>query len=146
MKCSLITTRLVLFCAAGLAGVTAVGLCQGKARTVADGVYTADQADRGQSLYESNCATCHGGDLSGGESAPPMAGPEFLSTWKGKNLGGLFNRVRLTMPADEPGSLSPDENAEIIAYMLKVNQFPAGSVALPDQFEQLKEILMPDGK
>lgn len=75
-----------------------------------------------------------------------MAGPEFLSTWKGKNLGGLFNRVRLTMPADKPDSLSPDENAEIIAYMLKVNQFPAGSVALPDQFEQLKEILMPDGK
>ena len=146
MRWSLTRTRIALVCVAGLSGVTAIALCQGKTRTVSDGVYTAEQADRGQSLYADNCATCHGGDLSGGESSPPMAGPEFLSTWKGKNLGGLFNRVQLTMPADKPGSLSPDENAAIVAYILKVNQFPAGSVALPDQAEQLKEILMPDGK
>src|ERR1700722_15613937 len=119
MKSSLTGTKIVLFCVAGLAGVTAIALCQGKTRTVADGVYTADQAVRGQSLYESNCATCYGGDLSGGESAPALMGPEFLSTWKGKNLGNLFSRMQATMPADKPGSLSPDQNSENIAYMQK---------------------------
>jgi S-disulfanyl-L-cysteine oxidoreductase SoxD len=146
MRSSLIGTRIILFCVAGLAGVTAIALCQDKTRTVSDGVYTANQADHGQSLYQANCAPCHSDDLGGGEGAPPLTGPKFLSTWQGKNLGDLFDRIRTTMPADTPGSLSPDQNAEIVAFILKVNQFPAGSVALPHQSELLKEIRMADGK
>ena len=119
--------------AAGLA------LAQEK-RSVWDGVYTAEQAKRGQARYNAQCASCHGDTLAGGESAPPLAGGEFLSTWNGLTVGELFDRTRTTMPQNRPGSLSREANAEILAFMLSVNQFPAGKVDLPQSSEALQEI------
>ena len=126
-------------------GIAAVVACAGIAlpqekRSLWDGVYTAEQAKRGQAKYNTQCASCHGDTLMGGESAPPLAGGEFLSTWNGLTVGELFDRTRTTMPQNRPGSLSRETNAEILAYMLGVNRFPAGKAELPQSSEALREI------
>jgi len=109
-------------------------------RSVWDGVYSAEQAKRGQARYNTQCASCHGQSLEGGESAPPLAGGEFLSNWSGLSVGELFDRTRSTMPQSKPGSLSREANAEILAYVLSANQFPAGKTDMPQASEVLKEI------
>jgi mono/diheme cytochrome c family protein len=127
-----------LMLAAGAAQI--VSRAEEPARSVWDGVYTAEQAKRGQPLYVKACGSCHAGDLSGGESAPPLAGGEFMSNWTGLTVGELFERIRITMPADKPGKLSREVNADILAYMLEANRFPAGAVELPRATELLKQI------
>ncbi len=109
-------------------------------RSVWDGVYTQDQAKQGQALYNESCSSCHGDTLMGGESAPALTGGEFLSNWNGLTLGDLFERIRTTMPQNRPGSLSREKNAQILAYILSVGQFPAGKTELAQQTEVLKEI------
>jgi mono/diheme cytochrome c family protein len=111
-----------------------------KTSTVWDGVYTAEQAKRGAALYANNCASCHGLALTGGESAPPLTGGDFLSNWSGLTLGDLFERIRVSMPADRPGALSREQNANILAHILNVGQFPAGTAELSTQTENLKQI------
>jgi mono/diheme cytochrome c family protein len=108
--------------------------------TVWSGVYTQDQAKQGQAVYNEHCSSCHGDTLTGGESAPALAGGEFLSNWNGLSLGDLFERIRTTMPQSRPGSLSRAANTLILAYMLSANQFPAGKTDLPQQTEVLNEI------
>jgi mono/diheme cytochrome c family protein len=119
--------------------LTGIALC-GEQRSIWDGVYTAEQAKRGQERYNAQCASCHGDTLAGGESAPPLSGGEFLSTWNGLTIGDLFDRTRATMPQNKPGSLTREAAAEILAYILSVNQFPAGKAELPQSSETLREI------
>ena len=109
-------------------------------RSVWDAVYTSEQAKEGQPLYNESCSSCHGDNLMGQDVAPALVGGEFLSNWDGLTLGDLFERIRTTMPASKPGSLSREKNAAILAYILSVNQFPAGKTALPQQKEVLDEI------
>ena len=80
----------------------------------------------GATLYANECASCHGSALSGGESAPPLTGGEFFSNWNGLTVGDLFDRIRVSMPADRSGKLTREQDADILAFMLSVNQFPAG--------------------
>ena len=115
-------------------------LAQDANRSVWDGVYTQEQASRGQGLYNQNCASCHADTLTGGESSPPLAGGEFLSNWNGLTLGDLFERIRTSMPQNNPGKLSREVNADITAYILSVNKFPAGKTELPHATEFLKQI------
>ena len=109
-------------------------------RSVWDGVYTQEQAKRGEAAYAQECASCHGLALNGGEMAPPLTGGEFMSNWNGLTAGDLFDRIRTTMPADAPGKLNREKTADILAQILSANQFPAGSTELPHQSEILKEI------
>jgi len=109
-------------------------------RSVWDGVYTSEQAERGAALYANNCASCHGSALGGGESAPPLTGGEFSSNWNGLTVGDLFERIRISMPADRPGKLSREQDADVLAYMLNVSEFPAGKSELEHQTEVLKQI------
>ncbi len=109
-------------------------------RSVWDGVYTSEQAKRGEAAYSEQCANCHGLALNGGEMAPPLTGGEFMSNWNGLTVGDLFDRIRTTMPADAPGKLNRDKTADILAHILRINQFPAGSMELPRQSEVLKDI------
>ena len=109
-------------------------------RSVWDGVYTQEQAQRGQASYNQYCMACHGGSLTGGEQAPPLAGGEFLSNWNGLTVGDLFDRIRTSMPLNNPQSLNRDTNALILAYILSVNRFPAGSAELSNRTEVLKLI------
>jgi len=124
---------------ASLAGLAATAVPQSQ-RSVWDGVYTAEQAKRGQARYNELCGTCHGDTLAGGESAPPLAGGEFLANWNTLTMGDLFDRTRSTMPQNKPGTLSRETGAEIMAYLLSANQFPEGKEALPQASEVLREI------
>jgi len=109
-------------------------------RSVWDGVYTEEQARRGQALYNQHCMACHGDSLAGGEQAPPLAGGEFLSNWNGLTLGDLFERIRTSMPLNNPQSLNRETNAVILAYILSVNRFPAGPAELSNRTEVLRLI------
>jgi len=113
---------------------------QQPSRSVWDGVYTEEQSKRGEALYGASCAKCHGDTLTGGEAAPPLTGGEFLANWNGLTVGDLFERIRISMPADRPGALSSAQNADILAHMLRMNQFPAGKTELERQAEILKQI------
>jgi mono/diheme cytochrome c family protein len=130
-----------------LAGMTAYGAFGARGTVAAaqeksqwEGVYSADQAKRGEPLYAQYCASCHGPDLAGGEMAPGLTGGEFSSNWNDLSLGDLFERIRVSMPQNSPGSLTRQQNADILAYMLSKANVPAGSAELPTQTEMLKGI------
>jgi S-disulfanyl-L-cysteine oxidoreductase SoxD len=108
--------------------------------SVWDGVYTEEQAKRGEAVYQKECAACHGAELTGGESAPPLTGGVFQANWNGLTLGDLFDRIRKTMPLSKPNSLARQQVADVLAFMLSINKFPAGKTELYRQSEMLKEI------
>ena len=97
--------------------------------SVWDGVYTDTQADRGHTLYNQSCARCHGADLSGTFEIPPLVG-RFMPYWSGTTLDALFDYVSTSMPLDRPGALGPGANADILAFLLKSNEIPAGTKEL----------------
>ena len=109
-------------------------------RSVWDGVYTEEQATRGDRLYLKLCASCHGSDLWGGISAPPLIGREFKASWDAAAIGALFDRTLKSMPQDNPNTLSRQETADLTAFILREGGFPAGPTELPAQSEALNEI------
>ena len=109
-------------------------------RTVWSGVYTEAQAGRGAIAYGAHCQSCHGAQLTGLGEARPLSGAAFLSTWNGLSLGDLFDRVRSTMPFNAPRTLPRETYADILAYVLKFNGFPAGDSELPGRAETLADI------
>jgi len=119
---------------------------EAESRSVWDGVYTEDQAKRGEPIYRKECAPCHGDMLTGGESAPPLTGGAFLANWNGLTMGDLFDRIRKTMPQTNPGRLTRQQDADILAFMLRANKFPAGKTELYRQSEMLKEIRFESAK
>lgn len=125
-----------------VAGVAAVSAAQEPdSRSARDGVYTTDQADRGEVLYDDQCAVCHGTIR---QFVPEMAAllgdHNFRNDWRGRTLGELFGYILETMPQDAPGTLTPAETAEIVAHILRGNRLPAGDTALPDDEETLSRI------
>ena len=116
------------------------GAPQASARSVANGVYTADQAKRGQAVYTTACAKCHLDDLTGGRDAPPLAGADFVNGWRTKSVGDLFDEMKATMPFDNPGSLTPEQYADILAYMFSASKFPTGDKELEHDLAPLKQI------
>jgi len=108
--------------------------------SVWDGVYSAEQAKRGEALYTRECASCHAPDLSGNDEAPALAGPAFLANWDGLTVGDLSERVRRTMPPNKLGSLNRQEIADTLGYVLGVNSFPVGKTELDPKTEVLKQI------
>jgi cytochrome c len=117
-----------------------------ESRSVWEGVYTDEQAKRGEPIYRKECAVCHGDMLTGGESAPPLTGGAFLANWNGLTMGDLFDRIRKTMPQSNPGRLTRQQDADILAFMLSVNKFPSGKTELYRQSEMLKEIRFESAK
>ena len=95
-----------------------------------DGIYTQAQANRGEEQYALECAPCHSEDLIGNGFAPPLAGAEFLANWNKKTVGGLFERIRTTMPDNNPGGLAREAFVDITAFLLSANKFPAGTTPL----------------
>ena len=104
-----------------------------------DGIYTEEQARRGDGLYQQHCAACHGPALAGGDTAPALVGGEFASNWNDLSVGDLFERIRLFMPQNNPGSLSRQQNADILAFMLLKGNYPAAATELPTQTEMLNQ-------
>ncbi len=108
--------------------------------STAAGVFTADQAKRGQSVYADACAKCHLDDLSGGATSPPLKGSDFLSGWTGKSVGALLDEIKMTMPFDSPGSLTAAQYADVLAYILSANDFPAGTTELGQDSGALQQV------
>ena len=105
------------------------------------GVYTKEQALRGERIYGESCARCHAPNLMGGEGgSPALAGEEFLSRWTGKSAGDLFEVTRKTMPTDDPAGLSRQQYTDLIAYLFRANAFPPGEKELPRDLPALNQI------
>ena len=140
------TGRLVAL-AVTLAAAT-IGAAATPDQTLRDGVYTADQATRGKSRYLMSCASCHlrdlSGTLSGDAGAPPLRGEPFIAFVEGWDARRLFDYIKMTMPADDPSTLSDDAYLDILAYLFQANDFPAGSEALG--LSQLSQIRLRDVK
>src|SRR5262245_15238823 len=109
-------------------------------RSVWDGVYTEEQAKRGEALYGRECASCHGADLTGADEIAALSGPAFLANWDGLTVGDLSERVRVSMPPNKTGRLSRQQIADILCHVLSVNGFPAGKTELDPKAELLKQI------
>jgi mono/diheme cytochrome c family protein len=121
--------------------LAAFSICAQGRRSTRDGVYSDGQAARGQASYKTSCASCHGETLAGsGAQNPALTGQDFTANWTGQTLDDLFEKIQTSMPADRPGSLSRGTNADIVAYILKVNGFPAGKNELPSDAVALKQI------
>lgn len=131
--------KLVLFGAAALAGIGAAN-AQGVGRSVWEGIYSPEQAARGEVQYNQRCAACHGGGLNGTGEAPGLTGGEFVSHYDQLTVADLFERVRTTMPQNDPGTLSRDEYADVVAFLLKSNGFPEGKAALDKRTEVMANI------
>jgi mono/diheme cytochrome c family protein len=120
-----------------------VGLCPAlhgqTARSVWDGVYTREQADRGEALYVNHCGGCHGPTLAGAD-APALAGPEFSANWNTLTLVDLFERIRTSMPPDDPEKLGAQQKTDVLAHMLSVGKFPAGTADLPRDGQVLSQV------
>jgi mono/diheme cytochrome c family protein len=108
--------------------------------SVWDGVFTQEQAGRAKSLYAKECASCHGASLNGSGQTPPLTGADFKGDWNGQSVDDLFEKMQTSMPADRPGQLSREQNADILAFLLGSNAFPAGSKELPTDAEALQKI------
>ena len=136
-------TKFILICG-GLFMVSAlyvsVGAQAPAGKSTNDGVYTEEQAKRGDVLYKEQCATCHGDNLEGSGPMPALAGKDFLASWQGKTVGDLFEKTHTTMPATAPGSLTPAQAADITAYMLAASRYKAGVAELEPKVEALQQI------
>jgi S-disulfanyl-L-cysteine oxidoreductase SoxD len=109
-----------------------------------DGVYTAEQATRGEATYKAKCSICHGGQLQGyvqnAIPAPSLTGEEFEKNWDDFPLSDLFDKIKNSMPQDDPGILTATQTSEVIAFMLQGGKYPAGTTELSSDVEQLKSI------
>jgi S-disulfanyl-L-cysteine oxidoreductase SoxD len=142
------SARLLCVAALGAAFGTVAQTASSDTPSIRDGVFTAEQARRGQAAYTGPCDRCHGFKLDGAPDdpdmlpAPPVAGPKFLRKWNGRTLAALFEYTRATMPANNPGYLADAEVADIMAYMLAVSGMPAGGAALSTEREALAGIVI----
>src|SRR5665213_1764458 len=122
-------------------GAITMGLIWAQApASVWDGIYSAEQARKGEALYRQECASCHGEKLEGRGQAPPLTGSDFTMDWNGMTVGDLFEKMQTSMPADQPGHLSREQNATLLAFILNANQFPAGAAELSTDGERLQQI------
>jgi mono/diheme cytochrome c family protein len=133
---------LIAICLVASAGATGVRVQSPRSQW--NGVYTEQQAARGEALYVDNCIRCHGTNLSGTVLAPAVAGSEFLTKWNGKPLSLVFNIIQTRMPWNLSGHLSPQQNADVLAYMLKKSDGPTGPEELPSRAEALSTVRLLD--
>ena len=120
--------------------VSIVVVSLARAASVWDGVYTEAQATRGEALYYQRCGACHGPSLEGGDMTSALVGGVFTSTWNDLPLSDLFERIRITMPLNQPSTLSRQQTADVLSFLLKANKWPAGQNELPRELEPLKDI------
>ena len=131
--------------AATVVSLGARGATAHQPKTVWDGVYSDAQAKRGQDAYKQVCGHCHRDDLTGGGSeagAPALAGPIFTVRWRDQPLADMFVTIGTTMPKNKPDSVMPNVIADIVSFILKANDFPAGKDELPPSLDALKGIVV----
>jgi cbb3-type cytochrome c oxidase subunit III len=130
-----------IVCVTGVVGAVAAGQGASSVKSVWDGVYSVEQAKRGESRYMDACSGCHGRDLRPTDAfATPLAGSEFIHQWEDRSLDDLFSQMSTTMPLDSPGSLMADAYVDILAFLLQFNGFPAGTDDLKAERDKLKTL------
>ena len=128
-------SRFLLFLAAPLALLIA-SIAQAQStdstagKSVWQGVYTEEQAARGDTEHQNNCSSCHGTEKYSGEN--------FTKNWVGRTVFDLFDQIKTTMPDDNPGGLSAQQYKDVVAYILKTNGIPAGTDSLPSDPEAMR--------
>ena len=132
---------LFAFTALGLLAAPAQVVAAQDGKSIWDGVYTAEQAERGREQFEISCGHCHAEDLRGGDG-PALVGVGFMRNWFEDSLQSLYEQVRYAMPGDLPGSLSEDQAVDLTGFLLAANGVPAGSEPLEPDPELLAGILI----
>ena len=82
------------------------------------------QVQRGVGVFNERCAACHGAHLEG-LVGPRLAGPGAIV--KHKAVGDIFAFITKNMPYGAPGSLTHDEYAAVMAFILKKNGHQNGN-------------------
>ena len=127
-------------CALVVAAAGQAGTEPTSTQSVRSGVYTKEQAARGEKLYTEMCSQCHGEDLAGREQALPLAGPEFGAVWDRQPISALLSRIR-QMPPNKPNSLTRPQMVDILSYILSFDGLPAGTTPLSDEQSVWTKIL-----
>jgi mono/diheme cytochrome c family protein len=130
--------------AGALSASLPLGVHAQQARTLADGVYTDRQAERGLAIYRARCSPCHGAMLEG-KLGPPLTGAGFTADFQTERLATLVAKIKNTMPANDPGHLAPQQAVDLVAYILQVGKFPTGSADLSVDESALEQITWPGG-
>ena len=132
-----LATTAALFAAAA---VNSAAFSQTPGKSVWDSVYADPQSKRGEEVSKKSCATCHGDELAGSDLAPALKGEDFRGAWSGRTAAELFEKIQTTMPADQAGSLKPEQSADLVAYIFKLNEYPAGATELASDIAALQQI------
>lgn len=134
MRAKLVTVSMCSVAVVGLLAIAGVRMAaQGSATS-----YTEEQSTRGAALSQMYCSACHGENLKGGDLAPTLQGDDFMKWWKDQTVGDLYERIDTSMPANAPGTLKAPEIADVVAFILKLNNTPAGAQELPADKTALK--------
>jgi mono/diheme cytochrome c family protein len=115
-----------------LLAAASTAAAQGKDITTKTGVYTASQADRGEGVFRKSCLECHVPDDYRGEA--------FKSKFVGGTAFDMFEQIRTSMPQSDPGSLTRQQYADVVAYLFRLNNLPTGANELSTDADPLKAI------
>ena len=110
-----------IICMTFLGGVFAIALAlsaQDEATSVQSGVYSQEQADRGEQLFGEACLVCH--------QPEEFADGGYMDGWSGMSVNDMVEFIRSTMPEDNPGRLKRQEYIDIVAFLFQQNGLPAG--------------------
>jgi mono/diheme cytochrome c family protein len=124
-----------------LAALTPLASATSRSAGTNAGIYTPEQAVQGARVYAVRCAMCHGAGLAGTVEVPGLTG-KFMANWAGRPVGDLYDYLARAMPQMAPGSLTPEDNARLVAYLLQANGAPAGRSELPADSARLKRIML----
>ncbi len=102
-------------------------------KSVLEGVYTEEQARRGEKITNNACGACHMDDWFTGS---------LLESWAGATVEMLYELISTTMPEDGPGSLKRQQYADVLAYIFELNGLPTGQEELSAREEALAKILI----
>jgi len=132
--------KLAVVAIVGIALAGAFRAVSAQEKTQWDGIFTAEQAKRGETVYSDSCVPCHGPDLGGSDLAPALTGADFASNWNDMKISDLFDRVSQTMPLSAPGSLTAPQYADVVSFILQKSGAPAGTAELPAKKDALTSI------
>jgi mono/diheme cytochrome c family protein len=108
--------------------------------SVWEGLYTAAQAERGKATFDRSCSRCHNANLRGSDRGPTLVGNEFLGSWLDGTLEALFSFIRDSMPDGNASTVTDARKADVLAYILERNGFPAGAAELPPDTSKLEMV------
>ena len=118
--------------AIAVAGMALVVTVPAAAQNGGEGPYTAEQANRGEKVFQDICSMCH--------TPTQFSGPAFLRAWNGATAYDLFTLIRTTMPFDNPGQLGREQYADVMAYVLRLNGSRPGARELPSDDAGLRQV------